>query len=100
MFEYFLHLLPLFHPGPHPFGQYCHIQSVPNQLSLETSSQVHPDLCFTNLLGIFQSTQVDNQDEPSHKGRENWLESSALLINLNFICKVVENPLKDIEVPQ
>jgi hypothetical protein len=35
-------------------------------MSLETPSQTHPEVCFTNFLGVSQYNHVDNQDKPSH----------------------------------
>jgi hypothetical protein len=34
------------------------------QLSLETPSQTHPEVCFTNLLGVYQSNQINKQNSP------------------------------------
>jgi hypothetical protein len=30
--------------------------------SLDTPSQIHPEMCFTHLLGVSQSNQVESED--------------------------------------
>jgi hypothetical protein len=53
--------------------------------SLQTPSQTHPEVCFTNPLGISQSNQVNNQttitDVPSKY--QNLIRKSALFYTMN-----------------
>jgi hypothetical protein len=37
------------------------------QLSPESPSQTHPEVCLTNILGVSPSIEVDNQDDLSQE---------------------------------
>jgi hypothetical protein len=39
-----------------------YVRTLMIESSLEKFLQTYPDVYFTNILGVFQSSQVDNQD--------------------------------------
>jgi hypothetical protein len=57
-------MLGVFFPFFIPYGyQVSHPHTFRLGLLLSgNSSQTHPEMCFTNLLGVSPSNQVDNQD--------------------------------------